>query len=619
MLEPTTRHVYLDALKPPRGFSLDHAVGTTFSLDLETLLAVPLGFAMLDSENGHGSLTRDAVSLLHALGRCAERVTVFCQAGRIAAPARHHLLFARLEPMVVEAEAPHDSGSFHAKTWLLRFAGDDGRVIYRFICLSRNLTPDRSWDTVLVLDGDLADRERAFAKNHPLGDFIAALPTFARIPLSTARADAVARMADEVRRVRFEPPRPFEELDFWPLGLPHTKKFPLDDRMDRLLVVSPFVSDGFLRRMAASSEVMLVSRPGSLDAVEPGILKELSAIYVLDDAAIEEDADDETEGAGEDAKRPGVDARGLHAKIFVADQGWHASVWTGSANATDAAFARNVEFLVQLRGTRKQVGVDAVLGTEGETGGIRALLRPFQVGERVPHDPDLEANEATVEAARRQLARAGLRLRVERAGDGFDLALHAPDRSQLDLGATRATCWPTGLQARTHQVAELLRDGHLVFAGLTVQALTSFITFELIAGSGSTAVAARFALNLPIEGAPEDRLDRVLTAVLGDRDRLLRYLLFLLVRDEDLSAAGLMLASRGEGGSCNGPPAGESLPLFEEMVRALARSPEKLDDVRHLVDGLRRTPEGAALLPEGFDEVWSAIWAARMAGKEAST
>jgi len=55
------------------------------------------------------------------------------------------------------------------------------------------------------------------------------------------------------------------------------------------------------------------------------------------------------------------------------------------------------------------------------------------------------------------------------------------------------------------------------------------------------------------------------------------------------------------------------------MVRALARSPEKLDDVRHLVDGLRRTPEGAALLPEGFDEVWSAIWAARMAGKEAST
>jgi hypothetical protein len=91
------------------------------------------------------------------------------------------------------------------------------------------------------------------------------------------------------------------------------------------------------------------------------------------------------------------------------------------------------------------------------------------------------------------------------------------------------------------------------------------------------------------------------------------------VRDEDLSAAGLMLASRGEGGSCNGPPAGESLPLFEEMVRALARSPEKLDDVRHLVDGLRRTPEGAALLPEGFDEVWSAIWAARMAGKEAST
>src|SRR6185295_10068951 len=135
MLSPGNRHVYLDALRPPPGFLLDSAVGTTYSLDLETLLAVPLGFAMLDWENERGALARDPVALLHALRRCAANVTVFCQAGRIAAPARHHPLFAHLEPMVIEAIVPNRGASFHAKTWLLRFVGDDQKVVYRFICL----------------------------------------------------------------------------------------------------------------------------------------------------------------------------------------------------------------------------------------------------------------------------------------------------------------------------------------------------------------------------------------------------------------------------------------------------------------------------------------------------
>jgi hypothetical protein len=129
MLAPGSRHVYLDALRPPLGFSLDLAVGTTYSLDLETLLAVPLGFAMLDWENQKGALAKDPVALLHALRRCADRVTVFCQAGRIAVPTRHHPLFAHLEPMIVEANAPDSTASFHAKTWLLRFLNEEQREV----------------------------------------------------------------------------------------------------------------------------------------------------------------------------------------------------------------------------------------------------------------------------------------------------------------------------------------------------------------------------------------------------------------------------------------------------------------------------------------------------------
>ena len=45
MLEPEGRQPLLDALKPPPGFVLDRAVGTSYSLDLLALLTAPLAFA----------------------------------------------------------------------------------------------------------------------------------------------------------------------------------------------------------------------------------------------------------------------------------------------------------------------------------------------------------------------------------------------------------------------------------------------------------------------------------------------------------------------------------------------------------------------------------------------
>ena len=41
MLEPGQRRMFLETLRPPEGYLFDRAVGTTFTLDLMTLLAVP--------------------------------------------------------------------------------------------------------------------------------------------------------------------------------------------------------------------------------------------------------------------------------------------------------------------------------------------------------------------------------------------------------------------------------------------------------------------------------------------------------------------------------------------------------------------------------------------------
>ena len=66
----------------------------------------------------------------------------------------------------------------------------------------------------------------------------------------------------------------------------------------------------------------------------------------------------------------------------------------------------------------------------------------------------------------------------------------------------------------------------------------------------------------------------------------------------------------GEGGGTNGQPKESEfgLPLLEPMLRALVKDPAKLDRVAQLIADLSKTPEGRALIPEGFDEIWLPIW-----------
>src|SRR3954468_22369810 len=117
MVEPQSRTLLLDCLKPPPEYRLDFAVGTTFTLDLVAMLVAPLAFALLDRSGRDGKLIADPLALLEALRRNADRFAVFCQAGRICVPTPDRLLLSYLEPNVVEVKAPYE-GVFHPKVWV---------------------------------------------------------------------------------------------------------------------------------------------------------------------------------------------------------------------------------------------------------------------------------------------------------------------------------------------------------------------------------------------------------------------------------------------------------------------------------------------------------------------
>jgi hypothetical protein len=115
MLNPDNRALYSDALRPPPGYRFREAIATTYSLDLETLLTIPLHLALFSAGQPIEELLEDSVSVLEAIRRTARQVTVYAHASRLHVPRSRHSLYGLLETSVVEVLPPSRTGAFHPK------------------------------------------------------------------------------------------------------------------------------------------------------------------------------------------------------------------------------------------------------------------------------------------------------------------------------------------------------------------------------------------------------------------------------------------------------------------------------------------------------------------------
>jgi len=607
MLEPQNRRMLLDLLRPPPDSQLDFAIGTTFSLDLLAMMTAPLGFTLHGLEGSPSDVldSGDPLLVLQTLRKYASRIGIFCQGGRIIEPKGRHLLFTMLEQSVFEVMPPIAGGVFHPKVWVLRFIGDEGAVTYRVLCLSRNLTFDRSWDTSLVLDGELVDRKVAFARNHPLADFVAALPAMCvRQPASERILAMIATAGRELRRVNFALPPGIDEIVFWPLGLAGKRQDPFEyDRVDRVMVVSPFLSSSKLSEIAEwGGPNVLVSRYEALGQLSASQLGGWDEVFAMNTGASV--GDEESTDAPDDS----ATLTGLHAKLYVGDAGWNSSIWTGSANATRAAFDKNVEFLVQLTGRKSVCGIDAFLSrTDGSTS-LRDLIEPFipAAAPAVPNAAD-EALDHLLDEVRLRIAKRHWRVEMVALDDaGFSMRAFA-EGGPIDLPSeVQLRAWPITLPSSSARILDPVLPT-LDFGTVAFETVTSFITIEATAATAGHSRTTRFVLNAELTGAPAGRAERLLHSMLKDRRQVLRFLLLLLSGD-DSQAVGAGLGQSPIFGAGTSSLAGESQALLEPLLRALDRDPGRLDEVRTLVEELGSSEEGRQLLPDDLDAIWKPIW-----------
>ena len=608
MLLPDSRTVAFELIRPPSGYRLDLAVLTTYTLDLEALLVLPLS-VLAHPDGGLEELLADPLRLHQAIRDAGDRVHAFVDETGIGIPAGARPLYSMLESSVHAVHAPN-GGSFHPKVWVARFTADAGDPedaedeappdLLRVAVLSRNLTFDRSWDVALASEASPRNIQRRLGPSLPLGDLLSALPRLATKPLDEDIAARVQTLADQAARTAFPAPDGFDSpIKFHALGLTRSRRtWKPSPSGYSALAIAPFVNRTGLDAVGAlgDSERTLVSRREELDKLSEDALADWKEKFVLADTA-EDEAEDETVD-GEDAE-PVVRVRpaGLHAKMFAVEHGWNVTWYVGSANLTHAAFAgSNVEMMASITGLKGRKGGATDAGIARFLDGFQKLCVPYERTEQPPTDPAVTSAEARLEAARDALVNAELRVTCAPEGDLWRLTVAGlPSLPDDDV---KIVAWPISIaedDARPLVTPLAWR--------LPVARLTAFIAFRLHVPV-SEVDDIRLTLRLPAEGMPADRMHQVLRSLLDSPEKFLRFLRALLGGLD--ATVDWAQGGRDEPGPDWKTGAGGDT-LLDDLVRTAARDPDRLKPVRRLIDDLRKTEEGCKIVPDDLFEIWTAV------------
>ena len=585
MLRPDDRLVLADLLRPPPGYEFDRAVATTFTLDLTAALVAPISLGA-QRWTDH----QDPITIMEAVRSVAERVDVFCQVGMIGVPRSATDLVAFLEPIVHEVRARRTGHLFHPKIWVLRFTSPDGGPArMRLLCGSRNLTHDRSWDLMVSLDGEVAERPtRTIATaNRPIADLLRALPVLSVRPIADERRLELERLADDVLVTEWELPPDAKDVAFHTLGL--GARMP-DFAGSRHLVVSPFVTDdGLDRIVGTSNDVSLVAGADDLARLAPATLERVKAFTIDPLAGLETPDDDE-------ARVSENNLTGLHAKAVFVDFDHSSYAFIGSMNATGAALGGNVEFLTELRGPRRLWNIDRLLDPEdGEA--LGALLLPFVAPDGPPPEPD----DWSLENDLRTAAATDFTVIVTPDGERYRLTIECVGFPEV--GDTLATI---ALHSKAAMHRPVGGEEPIVFESIVLADITPFLILQLARNGEERATVLRANL----VGDPERRLDAVFARQIDTPEKLIRFILLVL----QLAAGGQVSIDLDDDNGGEGEwwqSAGLGSGLLETITIALADNPDALDDIDRLITRLEATDEGRAIIPDGLAEFWAEVRTAR--------
>ena len=587
---------YGEALMPPVGYCLTRAVGTTYSLDIETLTAISLSLGL--REDTDSELINDSISMLNALQKISSRITVFCEAGQIKLPRKNNTLSLMLERMVVPVKLPYDQRisrypAFHPKTWLLEYENSEGNNIYRFVVMSRNMTFDHSWDIACALDGELMKGEQRTSL--PLRNFFKYLRTQLDNELSDFdRQDKdIEYFINTIPRIRFNAEERFSSFKIMPLGIGKSgydmSSDPLfNENFHELVVMTPFLSSSVIQNLNSDwksltgTERTLITRKTELSKLTRSKTSNFD-VYVMKDEIVDgESAISESDSETGAESLPKQD---VHAKVYIRRKNNNVDLYIGSMNASTAAINSNVEMVLYLQ-TRKGVlngrsFLDDVMGVDrfDKSNPFELVSLSDVVKETEPNPHDLA--EKIIKAVSRLKMKAKVSLQPN---NKYHLQITTDYDSQFEGVSIRPL--------RLKEGCEL--NSSLEFVDLELLQLSEFYVVSVTVDD----YTLERVIMIPTEGIPEERDDSVIRSVINNRRAFIEYVAFVLGDDY---VQTFLENSKADGSYAEWKKAELMPAVYEKMLKASVSHPERIKEIQFIT----RVINDDAIIPPEFTAMYN--------------
>jgi hypothetical protein len=403
---------FLDLLQPPIGYRLAAALGTTFGLSMEALVAALLSMCDADGEE----LASNPVAATMAITRMSSKVRVLVHPATITGPSTNagsNRFIALLDRLVVEVQPT--SGLFHPKVWAMRFehigVPKDGKPVElgRVLVGSRNLSGSTCFELGATFEGTAADED---ADASELGGDVARALREWLTATNVQYPEAVWRLPRFIDRLAFDVPNEANALlrMRWQGGGRVPLADGLHNRLQRAVVVAPFIQPDFVKHLLNCTETLLiVSIPESLDALPDETIALLDARAaaqgspVLYQVTVHGNPDDSY-----------ID--GIHAKLLLTEgTRQQRATFVGSANATGPGWGlagpANVEAMIEMR-----PGIDIDRFVAGFIRESKTKIHPWvsEYDRTAKPEPDQEKDaERHMLAALREVAKLELTLHYD--------------------------------------------------------------------------------------------------------------------------------------------------------------------------------------------------------------
>ncbi|ETO95080.1 hypothetical protein HMPREF1495_1543 [Lachnoanaerobaculum sp. MSX33] len=592
---------YGNILMPPKGYKLESAVGTTYSLDLEALTSVAVCLGL--SEEVDSRLMQNPICMLNALQKVSDRLILFCEAGQIKVPSKPTALSVLLEKIVVEVALPKDKGmgiypSFHPKTWMLSYINSEGDRKYRFVVMSRNLTFDRSWDISFAMDSSKKVRQKR--KSTPICNFLEYLARNVNKQCIDylKKRNLIRKMMKEIKDISFSlDSKVFgENFEILPLGIGEkaykiendklfcTQKGDADSTFNELVIMSPFLSSGVIadfnlseRALSECSRTLITRRS------ELGKLRECDVnnftIYTLKDEII--DGEDEISDESSDKRK-----QDIHAKIYLRRKYADVDLYLGSMNASYSAINKNVEMMVKFSTKNKHLNGERFLD-DIFCGNADDTKNPFeQVTIESAIDDTADINRDIMEDKIKYLCRTKKIAYISKDESNTDKYNVKIEFTGIDTDEN-ITISPINSK-RKHILSE-----HMEFSDLEILQLSEFYKVEIKSGD---TVLNRIIM-IPTIGFPDNRENIVVNSVIGDKVSFIEYISLVLGDDYILSMIeGKQIRESGMFSKKSGiMPA-----IYEKMLKVAVTEPEKIKDIGYVL----KMVNDSEIIPDEFRRLY---------------